>query len=201
MKTSDSIVKISVALLKAQRKMGAASKDSANPYFKSKYADYGAVLGVVKQPLNDEGIFILQPTFSDATGHYVETVLVHESGEFIKSEALRLELTKTDMQALGSAVTYARRYQLQSLLGVPAEDDDGEAGMNRTKTTKANFAAPLASTTVNVVAPTVAPTAATITHASTAAAVDATSKTATGFRRPTKPALASVPTPATSDDM
>lgn len=133
MNKSESIAKIAPALLKAQRKMGAATKGAANPYFKSKYADLGAVMEVVKDPLNDEGITILQPTYSKDGSHYVETILMHETGEFIASDALKLELNKTDMQQLGSAITYARRYTLQSLLSIPAEDDDGEASMGRMK--------------------------------------------------------------------
>jgi hypothetical protein len=84
--------------------------------------------------LNEEGITILQPTYSRDGVHYVETMLLHESGEFVASDPLKLELSKTDMQALGSAITYARRYTLQSLLSIPAEDDDGEASMSRPKT-------------------------------------------------------------------
>jgi hypothetical protein len=133
MRTSESIKSISSALLKAQRKMGSATKGASNPYFKSRYADLGAVMEVVKDPLNEEGVSILQPTYSKDGAHYVETVLMHESGEYIASEPLKLELTKTDMQALGSAITYARRYTLQSLLSIPAEDDDGEGAMNRPK--------------------------------------------------------------------
>jgi hypothetical protein len=133
MRTSDSIVKIAPALLKAQRKMGSAAKGAANPFFKSKYADLGSVMEVVKDPLNEEGITMLQPTYSKDGAHYVETILMHESGEYIASEALKLELNKVDMQQLGSAITYARRYTLQSLLSIPSEDDDGEATMGRTK--------------------------------------------------------------------
>src|SRR4051812_44068306 len=135
MKTSESISKIAPALLKAQRNMGAATKDAANPYFKSKYADLGSVMEVVKDPLNAEGISILQPVSSRDGSHYVETLLLHESGEYIASEALKLELNKTDMQQLGSAITYARRYTLQSLLSIPAEDDDGEGAVGRSKMT------------------------------------------------------------------
>lgn len=137
MRTSESIAKIAPALLKAQRKMGAATKDAANPFFKSKYADLGSVMEVVKGPLNEEGISILQPVSSREGSHYVETILLHESGELIASEALRLELDKTDMQKLGSAITYARRYTLQSLLSIPAEDDDAEGTMGRKAPQKA----------------------------------------------------------------
>lgn len=133
MNRSESILNIAPALLKAQRKMGGAAKGSNNPFFKSKYSDYNSVLEVVKEPLNDEGIFITHHTFSDSSGHYVETVLTHETGEFISSGPLRLELTKVDMQNLGSAITYSRRYQLQALLSIPSVDDDAEATMPRTR--------------------------------------------------------------------
>lgn len=126
MRTSENILKISAALLKAQRKMGAAPKDAKNPFFKTAYADLGSVMSVVKPALNEEGISILQPAYSVEGVHYVETVLIHESGEFIASQPLKLELTKVDMQALGSAISYARRYTMQSLLSIPAKDDDGE---------------------------------------------------------------------------
>jgi ERF superfamily len=133
MRTSETVTKAASALVKAQRKMGAATKGAANPYFKSKYADLGAVMEVVKDPLNEEGFTILQPSFSKEGSHYVETVLLHESGEFISSGAMKLELNKIDMQSLGSAITYMRRYQLQSLTGTPSEDDDAEGTMGRSK--------------------------------------------------------------------
>lgn len=131
MRFSSNVSNISAALLKAQIKMGSATKGASNPFFRSKYADYGAVLEVVKEPLNEEGISILQSSYSDAAGHYVETVLLHTSGEFLSSGPLRLELAKVDMQSLGSSITYSRRYQLQALLGVPSADDDGEGAMAR----------------------------------------------------------------------
>jgi hypothetical protein len=84
-----------------------------------------------KEALNNEGISVLQPVQSGPTDDFVETILLHESGEFITSE-MKLILTKQDMQAYGSAVSYARRYSLQSLVFIPAEDDDGEKSMSRT---------------------------------------------------------------------
>lgn len=122
---------ISAALLKAQSKMGAAVKGSVNPFFKSNYADYGAVLEVVKEPLNENGISIVHKVSSTDTAHYVETILIHESGETISSGVMRLELQTHDMQKLGSAITYAKRYSLQALLAIPSEDDDGEGVMER----------------------------------------------------------------------
>jgi hypothetical protein len=131
MKRSETISVIASALLKAQKKMGAAVKGADNPFFKSKYADLSAVMEVVKEPLNAEGIAVLQSSYSVDGKHYVETTLLHESGEFISSGPLQLELSRVDMQSLGSAISYSKRYQLQSLAFVPAEDDDGEKAVSR----------------------------------------------------------------------
>lgn len=141
METSETIGKISAALLKAQRDMESAKKDSSNPFFRSKYADYGAVLEACKGPLNDNGIIILQPhtivTLSDASFvGVVETILLHESGEFIKSETEIRCAKANDPQALGSAITYARRYGLQSLVALPAEDDDGNKASGKQNSEK-----------------------------------------------------------------
>ena len=129
MNKSESIVKLTVALLKAQKAMGGATKDAKNPFFKSNYADYGSVLEVVKGPLNDHGIVVLQPHTQDPnTGSYVETVLIHaDSGEYISSSTPVICAKQNDPQAMGSAITYARRYGLQSLLSIPSEDDDANS--------------------------------------------------------------------------
>ncbi len=132
MNKSESIVKIAPALLKAQRLIEGAIKGADNPYFKSKYASLNNVIDACKQHLNDNGIVVLQPVFSDSSGDYVETTLLHESGEFITS-CMRLVLSKNDMQAYGSAVSYARRYALQSMAFMGAFDDDFESGMERTQ--------------------------------------------------------------------
>ena len=132
MQKSESISKIMPALLKAQSAMGGAKKGASNPFFKSKYADLGAVLEACKDLLNDNGITILQPHGLYASGGaYVQTLLVHESGEYVGSETPVICAKQNDPQALGSAITYARRYGLQSLLSMPAEDDDGESAMDR----------------------------------------------------------------------
>lgn len=127
MNKSESIAKLMPALLKAQSAMGGAKKGASNPFFKSKYADLGAVLEACKDLLNENGITILQPH----AGSNVVTMLVHESGEYIGSETPIVCAKQNDPQALGSAITYARRYGLQSLLSMPAEDDDGESAMDR----------------------------------------------------------------------
>jgi len=117
------IPKLSAALLAAQKEIGAAKKGSENPFYHSKYADLGSVMEACKEILNNNKITVLQPVGHDEHGDYVETVLLHESGEYI-SDKMRLVPT-TDAQKQGSAITYARRYSLQSLVFIPSEDDDG----------------------------------------------------------------------------
>lgn len=130
--TSGSIANISKALVSAQKDMGGAVKDAANPFFKSKYSDLASVVEVCKEPLNKNGVVILQPIVKDAAGALqLETLLLHESGEWIASHTPIVVAKTNDPQAVGSAISYARRYGLQSLLSIPAVDDDGEAAMVR----------------------------------------------------------------------
>jgi hypothetical protein len=114
------------AFLKAQSLIGAAIKDKKNPHFRSTYADINSVIEACKDHLNAVGIVISQPIVIDAQGAYVKTILTHaESSESIESVVPLIGAT--DMQKFGSAVTYARRYGLQSLVLLGAEDDDGNA--------------------------------------------------------------------------
>lgn len=114
------------ALSKAQAKMGALLKNAANSHLKSKYADLGAVLDACQPALQDNGFAIMQPCGKDEHGQYVETVIAHSSGEAFTSRVY-LVIGKQDMQGLGSAITYARRYGLMGMAGLAPEDDDGEA--------------------------------------------------------------------------
>ena len=142
MKTSESIKEIAGALVKAQAEIKAAIKDATNPFFKNRYADLASVIEAVRTPLNKAGICFLQPASSTPEGVAVETILIHTSGEWV-SETLTMPVNKQDAQAFGSACTYGRRYGLQSLCGVPSEDDDGE----RATKTVAMPAAPITPTT------------------------------------------------------
>lgn len=126
MNKSDSIKEIAPALIKAQKAIKAALKDSTNPHFRSKYADLSSVVDAVKQPLLDNGIAFMQGVHDAVDGVAVETFLLHTSGEWLSS-TMRIPAVKQDAQGYGSAITYGRRYGLQSMCGVPAEDDDGNA--------------------------------------------------------------------------
>ena len=114
------------ALAKAQAEMGKALKHNTNPAFRSKYADLGSVMDACLPALNRHGIAVVQPTVDDADGRYVETVLLHESGETLRCR-VPLIVQKNYMQGYGSAVTYARRYGLMCMAGIAPEDDDGNA--------------------------------------------------------------------------
>jgi hypothetical protein len=130
METSQTIAKISAALVKAQSEMGNAVKGSANPFFKSKYADLNAIREVSIPVLNKHGISVLQPTCVIDGRNYVKTLLLHESGEYLSGVTEIVSSKPNDAQAHGSGVTYARRYGLQSLLNIGADDDDGNAASN-----------------------------------------------------------------------
>ncbi len=126
MNKSESIKEIATALNKAQNEMSGAIKDSDNPFFKSSYADLGSVVKAIKQSFFDNGLSYSQfPIFRDGLVG-VETILMHVSGEWMSSELL-LPMKKQDPQAAGSAITYARRYALQAVAGIPSEDDDGNS--------------------------------------------------------------------------
>ncbi len=131
MNSSTTVTKIAGALLKAQKEMGDATKGAKNPYFKSTYADLNSIREVVTPALNQEGITVLQPTITLGDKNFVETILLHESGEFI-SGITEIKNTDGKPQSEGSGISYARRYGLQSMLNVGAVDDDGEAAQGRT---------------------------------------------------------------------
>ena len=91
-----------------------------------KYSDLGSVMEACKEAFNNHGISVLQPVNTNETGTYVETVLLHESGEFISS-SIKVSCKNPDNpQEMGSAITYAKRYSLQAIAFIPSEDDDGE---------------------------------------------------------------------------
>ena len=124
MNSSPTIVKIASALVKAQSEMSNAVKGSNNPFFKKAYADINAIREAVLPALNLHGITAIQPTTVIDGIDYVETILLHESGEFISS-LTRIVVDKVnDAQRHGSGLSYARRYALQSICNIGAEDDD-----------------------------------------------------------------------------
>jgi len=118
---------IITALLAAQKEMGTAKKGSANPFFKSKYADINAIREACIPVLNSHDIVVLQPTVHIDGRNFVKTILMHTSGETIEGLTEILFIKVNDAQAQGGGITYARRYGLQSLVNIGADDDDGTA--------------------------------------------------------------------------
>jgi len=129
---SETIGKIAGALAKAQGDMTMVEAKSNNPFFNSKYASLAAVLEVALPKLNANGIALVQGNRWDNVdnGFYITSMLVHSSGEWIKSE-IRMPVTKKDAHGIGAATTYGRRYLLSSMVGVAQADDDGNGAIQQ----------------------------------------------------------------------
>ena len=125
MTKSESISNLAKALSCFQVKVETIRKTANNPFFKSKYAPLPEILEAITKPLNECGL-----TFSQMPdGESLTTILIHcESGEYLQS-SYPLHPIKSDPQAFGSAITYARRYAISSILALNVdEDDDGNKG-------------------------------------------------------------------------
>lgn len=128
---SEAINEIACALAKAQKAIKGAKKDSANPFFKSRYADLASVSDACREPLADNGIAVVQPPATLENGEVaVTTMLVHSSGQWMR-ETLSVKPKDDGPQAMGSVITYLRRYSLAAFAGVAPEDDDAEAAEGR----------------------------------------------------------------------
>ena len=131
---SEQINELAAALVKLQGEIGAATKGSDNPYFKSKYADLAAIREAARPHLLKNGLAIPQMLFTyiDGDNVYVgvTTRVQHASGQWMESDFM-LRPTKNDPQAFGSAATYVCRYTLAPIVGLSLVDDDGEGAMDR----------------------------------------------------------------------
>lgn len=126
--------KLFAALAKAQAMIEGAAKGKENPHFRSKYADLASVWDACRDALTKNGLSVIQrPHETDGSTVKIETMLCHESGEWI-SGFLVMKPTKGDPQGIGSALTYCRRYALASMVGVAPEDDDGNAASRPVQT-------------------------------------------------------------------
>lgn len=128
------LAQLAKALAAAQAEIGGAAKSKVNPHFKSSYADLSEVMDACRPALTKHGISVVQMPSADGPAVTVTTVLLHESGEYLKS-ALTMTAAQNTPQAIGSAITYARRYALAAMVGVAPEDDDGNAATQRQVTT------------------------------------------------------------------
>lgn len=118
------------AFVTAQGELGAALKKSKNPFLNNKYADLSSLQDAIFPAFSKEGFAITQECGADDMGKFVETKFTHTSGQVFSSRVY-LEYKKGDMQSLGGAITYARRYGLSSLSGVPELDDDANSALGQ----------------------------------------------------------------------
>ena len=127
MDKSESLKELATALSKAQGQIKGAVKDSANPFFKSKYADLASVVEAIREALAANGLSYVQVSHDAEHAAKIETVILHASGEWLSCGCVSVPVSKADAQGFGSAQTYARRYSLSAAFGVAPEDDDGNA--------------------------------------------------------------------------
>ena len=130
MNQSTSIGALAAALAKAQGEIKGAVKDSANPFFKSKYADLTSVKDACQEALTKYGIAVIQGPRANGAQVIVTTMLAHESGEWV-SEEFSAHAKDDTPQSVMACVTYLRRGGLAAMVGVAPEDDDGESAQPR----------------------------------------------------------------------
>lgn len=124
--TSSTIAKLAEALAKAQSQMRAATKDSKNPHFGNMYADLASIWEACREPLSANGLSVAQAPAGGPSEVTVHTMLMHVSGEWMSS-SLTMRPAQATPQAMGSCITYARRYSLSAMVGIAPDDDDGNA--------------------------------------------------------------------------
>ena len=132
---SPEIGKLAEALAKAQAEMEPATKDANNPFFKSQYASLASCWQACRGPLTKHGLAVIQTTEPDNGNVTVISILTHSSGQWVKGK-LSVKPPKTDSQALGSCLSYLRRYSLSALVGLSTQDDDAESTMSRQNTVR-----------------------------------------------------------------
>ena len=141
MNTSATLAQLAEALSIAQGGIKGAIKDSTNPFYHQKYASLSSVWDACREPLSKNGLSIVQTCdISEDNRVIVETILLHNSGEWISGKismtpTIKYEKdkdgnyieNKNDPQAIGSCISYARRYSLAAIVGIAPEDDDAES--------------------------------------------------------------------------
>ena len=132
---SESISKIATSLVEAHKAFKPVAQSGVNPHLRSKYSTIADYLSAVQGALLNNGIVISQSVSKTEVGIAVTTILIHTSGEYLESEPCVLPVEKPNAQAVGSAISYARRYSLAAFLGIAAgtEDDDGAAASKVTQ--------------------------------------------------------------------
>ena len=125
MKKSETITELSKAFAKTQKEMKQPLKDANNPFFKSKYVPLENVVEAITESASKNGLSFTQYPSSDEAGNVtVGTLVMHESGEWIEYDPIKMKPVKNDPQSIGSAITYAKRYALSAIFGITSDQDD-----------------------------------------------------------------------------
>lgn len=127
MNKSESIKNIAIALCKFNTEVTHISKDANNPFFKSQYVTLDKLIEETRGLMAKHGLSVMQfPKTVEGNGIGIQSLLLHESGEYIEGEAIFMTPVKNDPQAAGSVISYLRRYSYQAILNLNCgEDDDG----------------------------------------------------------------------------
>ena len=125
MNKSETIIELSKAFAKTQKEMKQPLKDANNPFFKSKYVPLENVVEAITESASKNGLSFTQFPSSDEAGNVtVGTLVMHESGEWIEYDPIKMKPVKNDPQSIGSAITYAKRYALSAIFGITSDQDD-----------------------------------------------------------------------------
>jgi hypothetical protein len=138
MRQSDELNELFTALSLAQGEIEDALKDATNPHFKSRYADLASVRAAYRGPFAKHGLALMQMPTTNGTKVSVQTILSHKSGQFI-AETLDAAAAANTPQAIGSTITYLRRYSALGFAGIAPDDDDGNAASQSTGNGKSNL--------------------------------------------------------------
>jgi len=127
MKTSETITEVAKSLVKFNSEVSRIAKDADNHFFRNRYSTLDTIIDEVRPILQKHGLSLMQFPSGDGQNVTLKTLLLHESGEWIESDEIMMKPVKNDPQAIGSAISYARRYSLTAFLSLnTGEDDDGD---------------------------------------------------------------------------
>lgn len=135
METSETRAELFKAFANFKKKLKQPLKDANNPFFKSKYVPLENVVQVVDEAMIDTGLSYIQEIEDLEEGYLrVDTIVLHESGEYMVIKGSKVKPVKNDPQSAGSATTYARRYSLSTAFGIASDpDDDGNGASQQAK--------------------------------------------------------------------
>ena len=135
METSETKAELFKAFANFKKKLKQPLKDANNPFFKSKYVPLENVVQVVDEAMIDTGLSYTQGIADLEEGYLrVDTIVLHESGEYMVIKGSKVKPVKNDPQSAGSAITYARRYSLSTAFGIASDpDDDGNGASQQAK--------------------------------------------------------------------